>query len=184
MTWVPLKVWANKFSQNLREEFVGFINDGKLVIGICNGFQALVKMGALPAFGGNYAERQATLTFNDSGRFEDRWVELVAPESKCVWTNGMTRLAVPVRHGEGKFIASDEMLKRLAQNKQIVFQYAKNNSPTQVIPLQSANGALNAIAGVCDPSGRVFGLMPHPEAFTISELHPRWTRRKRLQSTA
>ncbi|MFH0835645.1 MAG: phosphoribosylformylglycinamidine synthase I [Candidatus Micrarchaeota archaeon] len=171
------KVWANKFSQNLHDEFIEFVNAGKLVIGICNGFQALVKMGALPALDGDYASQQATLTFNDSGRFEDRWVSLKALESKCVWTRGIESLDVPVRHGEGKFVASDDVLKKLAGNKQIVFQYAKENEPTQDYP-ENPNGAMNAIAGICDPSGRVFGLMPHPEAFTINELHPHWTRKQ------
>jgi phosphoribosylformylglycinamidine synthase I len=167
------KVLATKCAHTLREQLDGFIGAGKLIIGICNGFQALVKMRILPAIskdGGQdaaHAVQHATLTFNDSGRFEDRWVNLcVNSASPCVWTKGTKDLYLPVRHGEGKFLPADEEThKALVRDKQIVVQYATpSGQPTMDYPL-NPNGSVDAIAGVCDPTGRIFGLMPHPEGY-------------------
>jgi phosphoribosylformylglycinamidine synthase len=173
------KVFANKIKYNLFEPMKKFIDDGKLVIGICNGFQVMVKLGLLPGFDNQYMDSQeTTLTFNDSGRFEDRWVHLKPnPSSKCIFTKGIEKIYLPVRHGEGKFLAtSQETLKKLQQNNQIVFQYSDpDGNPTDKYPL-NPNGSMNNIAGICDPSGRVFGMMPHPEGFLHRTNHPRWTR--------
>ena len=150
-----------------------------MIIGICNGFQLLVKLGLLPGFGGNYDQRLTSLTYNDSGRFEDRWVKLkINTNSPCVFTKGLETLYLPVRHGEGKFVTKDEeVLERLKQNQQIVCQYVdpKTGTPTQVYPY-NPNGSLEAIAGICDETGRIFGLMPHPEAYNHFTNHPRWRR--------
>jgi len=172
------KVFANKFKFNLSEQMGRFLGDGKLVIGICNGFQMLVKMGVLPAFDKRYFQQSVTLTFNDSGRFEDRWVRLKAnPESKCIFTKGIDFLPVPVRHGEGKFIPmNEETLKRLHENGHVAFQYCDaNGNPTMDYPL-NPNGAIDSIAGICDESGRVFGMMPHPEAHIFGVNNPQWAR--------
>ncbi len=172
------KVFANKFKFNLSEQMRKFLEDGKLVIGICNGFQMLVKMGLLPAFEKKYFEQTVTLTFNDSGRFEDRWVRLKAnPSSKCIFTKGIETLSVPVRHGEGKFIPmSEEIRKRLHENGHVAFQYCDaNGSPTMDYPL-NPNGSVDSIAGICDESGRVFGMMPHPEAHIFGVNNPQWAR--------
>ncbi|MBI3587762.1 phosphoribosylformylglycinamidine synthase I [Candidatus Micrarchaeota archaeon] len=170
------KVLGNKFKFNLKGELAQFVADGKLVIGICNGFQSLVKMGLLPGLEGDYFTQRATLTFNDSGKFEDRWVHLkLNPSSKCVWTRGIEGLYLPVRHGEGKFVAGDSVLDELERNGQVVAQYVNASGGIAGYPL-NPNGSLRSIAGVCDPEGRIFGLMPHPEAYNHPTNHPRWTR--------
>ncbi len=168
-------------SGNLEDAIRRFIQDGKLIIGVCNGFQLLVKAGLLPALDGNYGRQEATLTFNDSGRFEDRWVYLkVNSQSPCVFTKGMENLYFPVRHGEGKFIPRDDtVLKRIIDKNLVVLQYAGDDysAPTMEYPF-NPNGSVAAIGGICDETGRVFGLMPHPEAFLYGVNHPRWTREK------
>ncbi len=256
--------------EKLYDQMTRFIRDGKLILGVCNGFQLLVKLGLLPGCDGDYHTQTATLTHNDSGRFEDRWVHLaVNPCSPCIFTRGITHLYLPVRHGEGKFIPRDEDIRaRLHREGHIVLQYgtppgetansvfageaytsdavagrirgtsdiavgasnaglanagtasninhvtgtagkvitstggaasggfnpsrvgaasyestaaASNNfapgasSPTMSYP-DNPNGSVDAIAGICNATGRIFGLMPHPEAFLHRVNHPRWTR--------
>lgn len=173
------KALANKMKYHLREQLDAFISDGKLVIGICNGFQVLVKMGLLPAVGKRYGEQQITLTYNDSNKFEDRWVYLkVNPKSRCIFTNGIDRIYLPVRHGEGKLIAKDkELLKSLHRRGQVVLQYVDKEGMPGRYPA-NPNGSQDNIAGLCDPTGRIFGLMPHPEGYLFRTNHPRWTREK------
>jgi phosphoribosylformylglycinamidine synthase len=172
------KVLANKIKFNIFEELQKFINDGKLMIGICNGFQSLVKLGILPAFDKNYKKQTVTLTFNDSGRFEDRWIYMKAnPKSKCIFTKSIDMIYLPVRHGEGKFVANEETLQRLDKSNQIVFQYIDEQGKLAGYPW-NPNGSLNNIAGICDETGRIFGLMPHPEAHLYGTNHPKWTREK------
>lgn len=156
-----------------------FIADGKLVMGICNGFQLMVKLGLLPAFDRTYDRQLATLTCNDSGRFEDRWVSVRSnPDSPCVFTAGLDKLYLPVRHGEGKFVAKDkDILDRLKTENNIVLQYMDTVSQNTTLSYpENPNGSQHAIAGLCDSGGRVFGLMPHPEAYIHRTNHPRWTR--------
>lgn len=160
------------------DDLMEFIAAGKLVLGVCNGFQLMVKMGLLPGFGGKYTTPVATLTHNDSGRFEDRWVNLaVDSESPCVFTKGMKNLFVPVRHGEGKFVAGDaSVTEELKAKRMIVVRYAdETGKPTELYPA-NPNGSAGGVAGICDPTGRLFGLMPHPEAYLHRTNHPRWTR--------
>jgi len=165
--------------ERLHEQLLRFINDGKLILGVCNGFQLMVKMGLLPGMERKYDARVVSLTYNDSGRFEDRWVNLVANEScPCVYTKGTSKLYFPVRHGEGKFVAQDEVtMDRIKDANLVALQYADpaDGQPTMTYPL-NPNGSPDGIAGICDPSGRLFGLMPHPEAFLHRTNHPRWTR--------
>ncbi|UCF83306.1 MAG: phosphoribosylformylglycinamidine synthase subunit PurQ [Desulfobacteraceae bacterium] len=171
---------ASKLKQHLGEQIGQFIKDGKLVIGICNGFQCLVNLGLLPAFEYQYSKRCVALTYNDSGNFMDAWVNLkVNAESPCVFTKGIPGIELPVRHGEGKFYTTDDVIEDLFRNNQIVMQYANKNGDEAhgQWPL-NPNGSLRDIAGICDPSGRVFGLMPHPEAFNHFTNHPDWTRKK------
>jgi phosphoribosylformylglycinamidine synthase len=168
-------------SETLHDQFRRFIRAGKLILGVCNGFQLLVKLGTLPGFDGDYFRQSATLTFNDSGRFEDRWVYLKAnAASPCVFTRGLTSLYLPVRHGEGKFIARDRAtLKRLHADGHVALQYSDEQGRTATMDYpQNPNGAVDAIAGICDETGRIFGLMPHPEAYLHYTNHPRWTREK------
>jgi phosphoribosylformylglycinamidine synthase subunit PurQ / glutaminase len=156
-----------------------FIEGGRLILGICNGFQLLAKLGLVPAVGGAYFSAQATLTNNARGRFEDRWVTLGAdPASPCVFTRGIDRLEVPVRHGEGRFVfAGDDMRRRVEDGHQVVFRYLDpaTGTPTEDYPA-NPNGSPGGVAAVCDPTGRVMGMMPHPEAFLHKTNHPRWTR--------
>ncbi|MCP4680935.1 MAG: phosphoribosylformylglycinamidine synthase subunit PurQ [Desulfobacterales bacterium] len=171
---------AAKLKHHLGEQIERFIEADKLVLGICNGFQVLVNLGLLPGFDGQYRERRVALTYNDSGNFIDTWVDLKAvPESPCVFTKGISSLQLPVRHGEGKFYAAKEIIDRLVENKQIVLQYADKNGDRAngEWPL-NPNGSLRDIAGICDPGGRIFGLMPHPEAFNHFTNHPDWGRKK------
>ena len=163
----------------LLDSLTRFLEDGKLVLGICNGFQLLVKLGVLPAIDGARFQRQVSLGHNDSARYEDRWVKLaVNPHSPCVFTRGLPTLYMPVRHGEDKLIAQDDAtLQRLEKDNLIALQYADpaTGAPTQEYPW-NPNGSALAIAGLTDPSGRVLGLMPHPEAFHHVTNHPSWTR--------
>jgi phosphoribosylformylglycinamidine synthase len=180
------KAGANRFlhahiaGQNdmLFAELLQFIKDGKLILGVCNGFQLMVKLGLLPALDGNYSDQSTTLTFNDSGRFEDRWVYLQANmQSPCIFTKGLALIYLPVRHGEGKFVPeSDTILEQIKKKNLHTFQYCTAAStPTMDYPT-NPNGSISAIAGLCNETGRLFGLMPHPEAFLHRTNHPRWTR--------
>jgi phosphoribosylformylglycinamidine (FGAM) synthase-like amidotransferase family enzyme len=163
----------------LIDRLMEFIHRGGLLLGICNGFQLLTKLGLLPAFEGNYGRRDITLMANDRGRFEDRWVHLAAdPDSPCVFTKGIKRMYLPVRHGEGKIIGKESTTSPdLVKSHQAALRYcsADGDEPTMTYP-ENPNGSEMAIAGLCDVTGRVFGLMPHPECFVHRTSHPRWTR--------
>lgn len=176
------KVHANRLRFGLEEPLEEFVQDGKLMIGVCNGFQALVKAGILPGFDHGTKEQTVTLTYNDSGKFEDRWVNLgVNQNSNCVFTRGIERLYLPVRHGEGKFIVKNgDVLNKLKSKNQIVLSYVdpKTGKPTQEYPYNQ-NGSVEAIAGICDRTGRVLGMMPHWEAYWSRYNHPDWPRLKR-----
>lgn len=155
-----------------------FLNAGGLILGICNGFQLLVKLGILPALDGLRFERQVSLGHNDSGRYEDRWVKLeVSKNSACIFTRGLPPLYMPVRHGEGKLVADAAVLDRLEKENLISLKYADPHTgqPTMEYPF-NPNGSPHAIAGLTDPAGQVLGLMPHPEAFHHVTNHPGWTR--------
>jgi phosphoribosylformylglycinamidine synthase len=173
------KALANKLLNHLGEQLSQFIKDGKLIIGICNGFQVLVKMGLLPAVGKRYDEQQVTLTYNDSNKFEDRWVHLAAdPKSHCIFTRGVDNIYLPVRHGEGKLVARDQQtLKELQKRGHVALRYVDEHGNRSGYPY-NPNGSQDNIAGLCDPTGRIFGLMPHPEAYMFPTCHPRWTREK------
>ncbi len=165
--------------ERLYDQLVKFVRDGKLILGVCNGFQLMVKLGLLPAFDGDYATQKVTLTFNDSGRFEDRWVSLkVNKKTPCVFTKEIEGVYLPIRHGEGKIVTDDTtVLKRLHANNQIVLQYSDERYEKAAMTYpDNPNGSIDAIAGICDESGRIFGLMPHPEAYTHYTNHPRWSR--------
>ena len=161
------------------DQLKGFFEAGGIILGICNGFQLLVKLGLLPALDGKYFERQVSLSNNDSARFEDRWVYLRAnPACACVFTKGIDRLYLPVRHGEGKIVPQDQAtLETLEAKNLVALRYVDNDSgqPTMAYPA-NPNGSPNAIAALTDPTGRILGLMPHPEAFNHPCNHPGWTR--------
>lgn len=174
------KILANEMKYRLGEELRDFIKSKKLVIGICNGFQVLVKAGILPGLGKNGLE--ASLSFNDSGKFEDRWTYLRITNheprtTKCVWTKGLKEIIyLPVAHGEGKFIPKNkEVLRKVKRNGQIVFKYVDEKGKIAPYPF-NPNGSIESIAGICDTTGRVLGMMPHPERHILGIQHPRWTR--------
>ncbi len=165
------RIFANELVSALSDELADFVARGGFVIGICNGFQVLVKSGLLPALpGAGRARQQATLTDNLSGRYCDRWVRVTGDPKRCKWIPDDAEFELPVAHGEGRFVADVAVLEALRVNHQIAMRYSSGTNP---------NGAALDIAGVCDPSGRVFGLMPHPERFLRFENHPRWTREER-----
>jgi len=172
------KALALKLGTKLGDQILKFIHDGKLMIGICNGFQVLVRSGLLPGFDGNYKTQRTTLMRNDRGIFEDRWVHMkINSNSPCIWTRDMDHIELPVRHSEGKFQADDKMLDRLMDQGQVVAQYAfPDNTPAgRKYPL-NPNGSPRDIGAICDPTGRIFGIMPHPEAYLHFTNHPCWTR--------
>lgn len=160
----------------LLEEIISFINNGGLILGVCNGFQTLVKAGLLP--GNPIGARRVSITFNASVRFEDRWVRLVInKKSPCIFTKGLDHLDLPVRHGEGNFVTDtpDTLREIMEGNLATLFYADKNGYPTMTYP-DNPNGSVKAVAGICDSTGRIFGLMPHPEAYSHATNHPSWTR--------
>ena len=184
------KVLANKFKYkkmdsglHFIDEIQKFLDKKKYIIGVCNGFQALVKMGLLPNTKGNF-EQEATLTHNDSGKFEDRWVTVkVNEKSDSPFLRGMDLIDLPVRHGEGKLLIKDEETKQaIVENNMNCLTYVDEaGNPTAAYP-QNPNGSELNCAGLVDSSRRVFGLMPHPEAFLSLYNHPNWGAMKRRNS--
>ena len=178
------RLMGNRLRFGLREQVRNFVKSGKPVIGICNGFQVLVKMGLLPGDDDVSLTQTASLALNDSGHYENRWATLeFDPQSNCIWTKGMTRIRVPVRHGEGKFVTADKTLLDVwGEAGQLVVKYVDPSSEypsssNDILPYPiSPNQSWRNIAGVCDPSGLVFGLMPHPEANHSTWLGATWTR--------
>jgi len=167
-------------NERLFDQLIQFIGAGGLILGICNGFQLMIKLGLLPALDGCYTRQSATLTFNDSGRFEDRWVYLKTnPESPCIYTRGADILYFPVRHGEGKFIPRNQaILAKMEKKNLCALRYCHPMGEVTMDYPQNPNGSIRAIAGLCNETGRLFGLMPHPEAYLHRVNHPRWTREK------
>lgn len=178
------KILANEIKYLLTEDIKKFASAGKPIIGICNGFQVLVKTGLLPDGIENDFRQTATLTFNDSGKFEDRWVYLKTEkygdkDSKCIWTRNLPGMIyLPVAHGEGKFVAKDKkVLEDIEKKKKVVFRYTDNRGQLASYPW-NPNASVNNIAGICDKRGIILGLMPHPERYLSRLNHPRWTREK------
>lgn len=173
------RVLATRLRLELGDAISAFVAKGRPVLGICNGFQVLVKAGFLPNRGGKGAQ-EVTLTHNDSGLFEDRWVRLgVNPKNPCIWLSGIHEFQLPVRHGEGKLVVPDEATLAALQSGHLdaLFYADASGAATQDYPA-NPNGSSGAIAGLCDASGLVFGLMPHPEANLIRQHEPQWQRGK------
>ena len=170
------RLWASDLRWLFQEELARFVEASKPVLGICNGFQALVKSGWLP--GPPEAGTQVTLARNASNHFECRWVWLEPdPNSACVFTRGLKdRILCPVAHGEGRFIPGDEsVLERLRAHRQIALTYVSADGGPVSYPA-NPNGSVADIAGICNEKGNVLGLMPHPEDHVVQWQHPRWTR--------
>ncbi|MGA2062907.1 MAG: phosphoribosylformylglycinamidine synthase I [Thermoguttaceae bacterium] len=172
------RIFGNLMQHHLAEQLEKFKAEGKLILGICNGFQVLMKSPVLLE-----SDREkgpaATLTLNDSGRYEDRWVRLETKSTKCVFLKGIERMYLPVAHAEGKFVARDEeTLRHLDSAGQLVLRYVSQQAggTGSVQFPDNPNGSQADVAGVCDSTGRVLGLMPHPERHIDPTQHPRWTR--------
>lgn len=178
------RILANQLVYHLGDALQQWIADGKMILGICNGFQVLVKAGLLPgpipqlAPGDHFP---ATLTDNINGRFIDRWVRVRSESVQCKWVGGGICFDLPIAHGEGRFMVRDQaVLEALRANDQIVFRYVDAADQVATDNPANPNGSVDAIAGVCDLTGRVLGMMPHPERFINPHLHPSWTRNDNL----
>jgi len=167
------KVLANELKLKLEEQLQHFVQNGKLILGICNGFQVLAKAGILPESQNN--QPALTLAANDSSRFECRWVHLrINQKSPCVFTRGIKQMQLPVAHGEGKLVAASGTLPNL----NIALYYTDEQGNNKAGYPYNPNGSMENIAGICDNSGRIFALMPHPERYIRASQHPLWTRQK------
>lgn len=172
------KILANQVVHHLAQQVRKFIDDGKLVLGICNGFQVLVKASILPGDVSAEPETDVTITYNDCGKFEDRWVYLEPQTDKCVFIEPGRRIYLPIAHGEGKVVTRDrQVLEKLKSQNHIVFKYVDADGSEGGFPI-NPNGSIESIAGLTDATGRVLGLMPHPERFIRPTQHPRYTREK------
>lgn len=173
------RILANELRINLADDIRKFISQGKLIIGICNGFQILVKAGILPGPLLDKAHQDVTLTLNDSAKFEARWIRLKV-SGKSPWTRGLSSMIdLPIAHGEGKFVPKDaETIRKLSAHGQVVFRYCDSEGNPGEYPV-NPNGSTDDIAGICDSTGQVLGLMPHPERYFYFTQHPAWTRQKK-----
>lgn len=172
------KILAVELTSYFVKELKEFIKrKGTVVLGVCNGFQVLIRTGLLPF--GKVGTMDATLTNNDSGHFECRWIKLkVENDSRCIFLNRMKGQTVwfPVAHGEGKLFSDGKTIKKIEDERLVVFRYVdQGGKPTMQYP-DNPNGSVKAIGGICDPSGRILGFMPHPECFVRKEQHPNWRR--------
>ncbi len=178
------RILATRLRQHLSDMVNAFVHGGgdRLVLGICNGMQVLMRLGVLTEGIGNPNETAATLTWNNHGRFEDRWVHLAVDKTPCVFLKGIDRMYLPMAHAEGKFVAaSDSVLDELRGAGRLAVRYCDDTDAVTDDLLafpHNPNGADANVAGICDASGRVFGLMPHPERHLDPTQHPFWTRRK------
>jgi phosphoribosylformylglycinamidine synthase len=170
------RILASQLQNRLSDTIHQFRDDGKLVLGICNGFQILIKSGfLLPP---DEKGLPATLTWNDSGRFVDCWVNLRTDGDKCIFLKDIENLYLPIAHAEGKFVPRDEtVLDSLETNQQLALKYCRPGGKNGQVPYpENPNGSTANVAGICDSTGRIFGLMPHPERHILGTQHPRWTR--------
>jgi len=167
------RVLANELKLRFGADIQNFIDNGGLILGICNGFQVMVKAGILPRAA--TSAPPVTLADNDSGRFECRWIYMTANrKSPCIFTEGIERLYLPVAHGEGKFVTNGGELPE----PNIALYYTDEQGNTSAGYPHNPNGSERDIAGICDSSGRIFALMPHPERHIRGTQHPRWTRER------
>jgi phosphoribosylformylglycinamidine synthase len=171
------RILANELRLRLGDEIRKFVDGGRLILGICNGFQVLVKAGILPESSRENTQ-PLTIAGNDSGRFECRWVYLRTDKaSPCIFTRGIDVMYLPVAHGEGKVVIDP----RVQEELNVALRYADETGDIQAGYPYNPNGSVDNIAGICDATGRIFALMPHPERFIRWTQHPRWTREPRRE---
>lgn len=170
-------IMAMRLKHRLQDQISAFVASGGIVIGICNGFQVLVNLGILPGFEAGVLNREVALIANDCGGFRDQWVNLsVNSASHCVLSSGIETIELPIRHGEGKFFAEPAVIEKLNAGGQVFLRYARPDGRLAAGEFpHNPNGSVEDIAGICDHTGRVAGLMPHPEAFNHFTNHPDWT---------
>ncbi len=173
-------VFALRVKHHLRAELQRFIDADKIIMGVCNGFQTMTKIGLLPGFDGEYFDPKISLMQNDCGHFQNFWVNLkFETMSPCIFTEGLGHMDMPIRHGEGKIFTTDTaVIEKIEQLGCAAVRYADAAGEATMEFPANPNGSLNAIAGLCDPTGRIFGMMPHPEAYLFAENHPSWDRQK------
>jgi len=174
------KIFANQIVHHLADVLHEFLAADRLVLGICNGFQVLVRCGLLPGSKEPQVTlaQRATLTSNDRGLFEDRWVHLRTETDRCVFLAKGERLDLPIAHAEGKFIPADGLpIETLAKADQVALCYVGPDGKTGAAYPWNPNGSVGDVAGISDPTGRILGLMPHPERNVLPWHHPQWTRR-------
>ncbi|MGL4370073.1 MAG: phosphoribosylformylglycinamidine synthase subunit PurQ, partial [Spirochaetota bacterium] len=172
------KAMANRIRNNLSEYFAEFIARDVLVLGICNGFQVMASLGIVPGYS-PFGNADVALERNSTDRYQCRWVDLIInKDSKCVFTKGIERLHVPVAHGEGNFYASSSIIARIEDGSQDVMHYAKGSAPAKGEFPFNPNGAMHDVAAVCDPTGRIMGMMPHPERNILFTQRDDFTARK------
>ncbi len=169
------KILANQIIHHLSDMIRSFIDKGRLVLGICNGFQVLVKAGILPG-AAEMGPNPVTITYNDSAKFEDRWVYLEPASQHCVFLESGRRIYLPIAHGEGKLVASNpDILDKLVTDHHVAYRYVDAEGNIGPFPI-NPNGSQESIAALTDTTGRVLGMMPHPERFVVHTQHPHWTR--------
>lgn len=175
-------VLAQRIRHMLRDELQIFIDGEKLIMGVCNGFQTMVKLGLLPGLDGDYFTQKMALMQNDCAAFQDYWITLgFDPLSPCVFTKGLDRMDMPIRHGEGKLFTLDQaLIDQIKTNHGVACRYIDpaTGEASMTFP-HNPNGSIDAMAGLCDPTGRIFGMMPHPEAFLFPQNHPQWMIQRR-----
>lgn len=171
------KALANKIKNNLMDEMLSFIQRDTLMIGICNGFQVMVNLGIVPALTNSIGTVEVSLEHNASFRFQCRWIDLtINPNSNCIFTQGITKLHIPVAHGEGNFIAPHNIVDKLVQNNQIIMRYTKpDGTPANAEFPFNPNGSMLDVAAISDTTGRIMGIMPHPERHIYFMQRDDWT---------
>ena len=169
-------VFAQRIKINMKDVFLEYINEGKLILGICNGFQVMTKIGILPGLEKEYFKQKVSLIQNDCGFFQNFWVNVkINKQSPCVFTKDLDYIPLPIRHGEGKlFTLDDKIINDIEKLNCVAVRYANEDGTLATNFPNNPNGSINSIAGLCDPSGRIFGMMPHPEAYLFPENHPTW----------
>jgi phosphoribosylformylglycinamidine synthase subunit PurQ / glutaminase len=170
------KAMANKIRNNLSDEFRAFIERDTLTLGICNGFQVIANLGILPAIDGAIGKAEISLEYNKTFRYECRWVDLNIADSPSIFTKGIKKMHVPVAHGEGNFFAQKDTLSKIEKHGLVVMRYAKQDgSPADGEFPYNPNGSMNDIAAICDKTGRILGMMPHPERNILLTHRDDWT---------